>query len=146
MTEARELFDAHHETLERAVRATRTREYYSAFNESPSPRVYGETAATDGKAAFEALLGTTFPLDVPGAEGTVGTEKSPFGFPLGGSSPRVSPAGVDALLAASAAGLSAFRDAGPQARTGVCLEILHRLHARIFELANAVQHTSGQAF
>src|SRR3954451_9800908 len=146
MTDAGELFRAHQDTLEKAVEATRTREYYSAFNESPSPRVYGESAATDGKAAFEAWRGTTFPLDVPGAEGTVATEKSPFGFSLEVSYPRVSPAGVDALLAASAAGLSAFRDAGPQARTGVCLEILHRLHARIFELANAVQHTSGQAF
>jgi phenylacetic acid degradation protein paaN len=28
----------------------------------------------------------------------------------------------------------------------VCLEILDRLHGRVFELANAVQHTSGQAF
>jgi phenylacetic acid degradation protein paaN len=42
--------------------------------------------------------------------------------------------------------MPAFRDAGPQARVGVCLEVLHRLHGRIFELANAVQHTSGQAF
>ncbi len=29
---------------------------------------------------------------------------------------------------------------------GVCLEILDRLHKHIFELANAVQFTSGQAF
>ena len=28
----------------------------------------------------------------------------------------------------------------------MCIEILERLHARVFELANAVQHTSGQAF
>jgi phenylacetic acid degradation protein paaN len=146
MADAGELFSTHQDTLANAVEATRTREYFSAFNESPSPRVYGESAAADGKAAFEARLGTTFPLDVAGAEGTVATEKSPFGFALEVSYPRVSPQGVDALLAASAAGLAAFRDAGPQARAGVCLEILHRLHTRIFELANAVQHTSGQAF
>ena len=42
--------------------------------------------------------------------------------------------------------MKAWRDAGPEVRTGVCLEILDRLHARVFELANAVQHTSGQAF
>ena len=42
--------------------------------------------------------------------------------------------------------MRAWRDAGPEGRTGVCLEILDRLHGRIFELANAVQHTSGQAF
>ena len=50
-----------------------------------------------------------------------------------------------AVDAASAA-LPAWRDAGPQARVGICLEILYRLHRNIFELANAVQFTSGQAF
>jgi phenylacetic acid degradation protein paaN len=146
MSNASDLFDAHEEMLTKAIDAARTRDYYSAFNESPSPRVYGETAAADGKAAFEALAGTTFPVDTPGAEGTVATEKSPFGFPLDVAYPRVAPAGVDTLVAAASAGLKAFRDAGPKARVGVCLEILHRLHGRIFELANAVQHTSGQAF
>ena len=76
------------------------------------------------------------------------TERSPYGFELGVSYPRV-PAtdeAVDTLLAASRAGMRAWREAGPEGRTGVCLEILDRLHRRIFELANAVQHTSGQAF
>ena len=53
---------------------------------------------------------------------------------------------MDELLAAAGAGMKDFRDAGPEGRVGVCLEILARLHGRIFELANAVQHTSGQAF
>jgi phenylacetic acid degradation protein paaN len=146
MSNAAEMFAAHEKTLREAIEATRTREYFSAFNESPSPRVYGENAAAEGKAAFEAYAGTTFPLSTPGASGTVATEKSPFGFALDVSYPRVAPEGVDALLAASLAGMKAFRDAGPDARLGVCLEILHRLHGRVFELANAVQHTSGQAF
>jgi phenylacetic acid degradation protein paaN len=146
MTDARELFETHRETLEHAVRATRTREYYSAYNESPSPRVYGETAAAEGQQAFEAWRGTTFPLDTPGAEGTVTTEKSPFGLSLDVAYPRVAPAGVDDLITAATAGMKAFRATGPAGRAGVCLEILHRLHGRIFELANAVQHTSGQAF
>ena len=146
MTDPSALFEAHRETLARAVAATRSREYFSAFDESPSPRVYGESAAAEGKAAFEALLGSDFPLRTPGAAGTVATEKSPFGFELEVSYPRVSSDGVDTLLSAAAAGLAAFRDAGPRARAGVCLEILHRIHGRIFELANAVQHTTGQAF
>ena len=146
MTSPTDLFETHRETLEKAVAATRSREYFSAFDESPSPRVYGESAAAEGKAAFEALLGSAFPLETPGARGTVATEKSPFGFDLEVSYPRVSAEGVDPLLSAASAGLPAFRDAGPQARAGVCLEILHRIHGRIFELANAVQHTSGQAF
>jgi phenylacetic acid degradation protein paaN len=107
--------------------------------------VYGESAAAEGKAAFEAWQGTTFPVDTPGGgEDVVATERSPYGFDLGVSYPHVTD--VDVLLSAAQAGMKAWRDAGPEARTGVCIEILDRLHARVFELANAVQHTSGQAF
>jgi len=138
-------FDKHRERLDAAVAACASREYYSAFDESPSPRVYGESAAAEGKAAFEAWQGTTFPLDVPGSgDDVVATERSPYGFDLGVSYPHVTD--VDVLLAAAQAGMKAWRDAGPEARVGVCIEILDRLHARVFELANAVQHTSGQAF
>ncbi len=148
MSEAAELlpdlYRKHLERLEAAVRACATREHFSAFDESPSPRVYGETAAADGKAAFEAWLGADFPLDTPGARGRATTERSPFGFDLGVGYPRVRDVGE--LLSAAAAGMRPWRDAAPAGRTGVCLEILDRLHARIFELANAVQHTSGQAF
>ena len=40
--------------------------------------------------------------------------------------------------------MTAWRDAGIEARVGVGMEILDRLHARVFELANAVQHTAGR--
>ncbi|WP_395690140.1 phenylacetic acid degradation protein PaaN [Nocardioides sp.] len=139
-----ELFAAHRQRLEDAAAACSTRTWWSAFDESPSPRVYGEGAAAAGQAAFEAWLGGAFPLSTPGASGTVATERSPYGPELGVSYPRVTD--VDALMTAARAGMKAWRDAGPDARTGVCLEVLHRLHARVFELANAVQHTSGQAF
>jgi phenylacetic acid degradation protein paaN len=137
-------FDKHREKLDAAVAACASREYYSAFDESPSPRVYGESAAGEGKAAFDAWLGQEFPLETPGSEGTVSTERSPYGFDLGVSYPRAHD--VDALISAASAGMKAWRDAGPEARVGVCIEILERLRARVFELANAVQHTSGQAF
>src|SRR5665811_52846 len=126
MTIATDLFEAHEDILTKAIAATRTREYYSAFNESPSPRVYGENAAAEGKTAFGAYVGTTFPVTTPGAEGTVATEKSPFGLPLDISYPRVTPTGVDGLVEAASAGLKTFRDAGPLARVGVCLEVLNR--------------------
>jgi phenylacetic acid degradation protein paaN len=137
-------FDKHREKLDAAVAASASREYYAAYDESPSPRVYGESAAGEGKAAFEAWLGAAFPVETPGSDGTVTTERSPFGFDLGVSYPRAHD--VEALLAAARAGMKPWRDAGPEARVGVCIEILERLHSRVFELANAVQHTSGQAF
>jgi phenylacetic acid degradation protein paaN len=136
--------DKHREKLDAAVAACASREFYSAYDESPSPRVYGESAAGEGKAAFEAWLGQEFPLETPGSDGTVSSERSPFGFDLDVTYPRAHD--VDPLIAAAQAGMAAWRDAGPEARVGVCIEILERLHARVFELANAVQHTSGQAF
>jgi phenylacetic acid degradation protein paaN len=144
VTTATAFLDEHRERLDAAVAACASREWYSAFDESPSPRVYGETAAAEGKAAFEAWLGTDFPLSTPGSEGTVATEKSPFGIDMGVRYPRVTD--LDALMAAATAGVRGWRDVGPDGRVGVCLEVLDRLHARVFELANAVQHTSGQAF
>jgi phenylacetic acid degradation protein paaN len=136
-------FANHAETLERATTAIKERGYWSAYPESPSPRVYGETAAAEGEAAFRAYLDAKFPLDQAGITDWVATERSPFGVPLDVSYPHVEPA---TLIAAATAALPAWRDAGPQTRAGVCLEILARLHAHIFELANAVQFTSGQAF
>ena len=137
---------SHRDRLDGALTAIRSRGYYSAFPESPSPRVYGETAAEQGKAAFEAHRGTTYALQTPGANGTVTTERSPYGVELDVQYPRTTEDGLDELLAAAWAGLADWRRAGVDSRVGVGLEILDRLHKRVFELANAVQHTSGQAF
>jgi phenylacetic acid degradation protein paaN len=137
------LYAKHADTLDKALTAIAERSYWSAYPESPSPKVYGETAAADGEAAFRAYLGADFPLDQPGTTDRVATESSPFGLPLDVRYPHPD---VDALLAAATAALPAWRDAGPQTRVGVCLEILARLHANVFELANAVQFTTGQPF
>ncbi|HEX8629230.1 MAG TPA: phenylacetic acid degradation protein PaaN [Catenuloplanes sp.] len=137
------LYARHADTLTRARTAIRERSYWSAYPESPSPRVYGETAAVEGEAAFRAYLGQRFPLDQPGTLDWVRTEASPYGLDLSVSYPH---GDVDALLAAAGAAVPAWRNAGPDARAGVCLEILARLHQHVFELANAVQFTSGQAF
>jgi phenylacetic acid degradation protein paaN len=136
----------HRERLDDALKAIRDRGYHSAFPESPSPRVYGETAAADGKAAFEAHLGTAYALDAPGSRGTVVSEHSPYGIKLEVAYPRMVEDGLDQLMTAAQKGMADWRKAGIDARTGVTLEILDRLHKRVFELANAVQHTSGQAF
>jgi phenylacetic acid degradation protein paaN len=137
------LYEKHSGTLRRALAAIADRGYWSNFPESPSPRVYGEGAAGVGEAAFRSYLGAEFPLDQPGAAGVVSTESSPFGVALDVRYPHSS---VDALVAAAQAALPAWRDAGPDVRVGVCLEILTRLHEHVFELANAVQFTTGQAF
>ncbi|WP_117209713.1 phenylacetic acid degradation protein PaaN [Allorhizocola rhizosphaerae] len=137
-----DFFSTHEELLTTALRAISERSYWSAYSESPSPKVYGETAVPEGRAAFQALLGKDFPLDQPAAQ-RVAPEKSPLGIALGVSYPQTP---VDTLIAHARQALPGWRDAGPQGRAGVCLEILARLHKRVFELANAVHATTGQPF
>jgi len=143
MTTPAELYETHRELLDRAVEATQVRDYWSAYPESPSKSVYGEDAAPAGERAFAALLGKPFPVEVPGATGSVSTERSPYGITLDVSYPRADPL---ALVTAARAATPAWRAAGPQGRAGVAAEILRRINARSFELAHAVQHTTGQAF
>lgn len=137
------MFDQHGETLTRAMKAIAERGYWSAYPESPSPRVYGEGAAERGKEAFESYLGKPFPLDQQGTGLWIGVERSPYGMDLGVTYPEPSP---EQLVDLAGAAMPAWRDAGPQERAQVCAEILHRINQRSFEIANAVQHTTGQAF
>ena len=137
------LFERHAATIERALAAIAERGYWSPYSESPSPKVYGEGAAEAGKAAFDALRDRPFTLAQPGTVGTVGREVSPYGFPLGIAYPK---ADLAALFAAVAAAEGAWRKAGPEAWVGVCAEILHRINRQSFLFANAVMHTTGQAF
>ncbi|NXY92931.1 phenylacetic acid degradation protein PaaN [Streptomyces sp. BR123] len=136
-----ELSAKHRPTLDQALEAIRSRAYWSPHPEHP--KAYGETAPADGLAAFQALQGTRFDLDQPGTDGWTGGEVSPFGPSLGIEYPHVDP---DVLLPAMRAGMGAWRDAGPEARALVCVEILARISARTHEFAHAVMHTSGQAF
>jgi phenylacetic acid degradation protein paaN len=144
-TRTQPLLDKHADALAEARSALASRSYFSRYPESPSPRVYGETAAADGLAAYEAHLGGRYAAlaDQP-TDGTwVGSEVSPYGPVLGVEYPHLD---VDRALAAAHAAIPAWRDAGPQVRAAVCLEIVDAVNARGFELANAVMHTSGQPF
>ncbi|HEV2219539.1 MAG TPA: phenylacetic acid degradation protein PaaN, partial [Casimicrobiaceae bacterium] len=136
-------FDRHREILDRAVEAIERRGYWSPFPESPSPKVYGEAAAEQGKAAFDALLGKRFALTQPATTGDIGNERSPYGMRLGITYPK---GDIDRLLAAVEAAQATWRNAGPQAWVGVSLEILSRINKASFELAHAIMHTTGQAF
>jgi phenylacetic acid degradation protein paaN len=141
---AADFFAKHKETLDTALETIASRAFWSPYPERASGKIYGENAAEEGEAAFKARLGKPFQLaDHPG-EGHIETgEVSPYGIEMGISYPRL---GVDEALAAAQAGLEAWRDAGVEARTGVCLEALARINARSFEMAHAIQHTTGQAF
>ena len=137
------LFETHRALLEKATSAIRSRENWAAFAAMPSPKVYGETARPDADQAFKALLDR--PFDLPGHPGhaRVGAENSPYGFALGVTYPQASP---DELVAASQkAGLN-WGAASVQTRAGILIEIIKRLNTQSFLIANAVHHTSGQAW
>jgi phenylacetic acid degradation protein paaN len=138
-----QFFERHRATLDRAVEAIGNRGYWTPFAESPSPKIYGEGAAEAGKAKYDALLNRRFPLTQPATIGQVGSEQSPYGMRLGVTYPKPD---IDALMAAVEAAESSWRKAGPEAWVGVSLEILDRINKASFEIANAIMHTTGQAF
>jgi len=136
-------FKQHQETLGQALSAINTRGFWSQYPENPSPRAYGETAAAEGEAAFNGLLGKAFELEMPGIIGQVKGEQSPYGIEMGVSYPQVD---IDVLVPAMKQETKAWRDAGPDVRAGICVEILDRLNKRSFEIGHGVMHTSGQGF
>jgi phenylacetic acid degradation protein paaN len=141
---AHQLIDKHRPTLDQALETIRTRAYWSPHPEHP--KAYGENgslSAAEGKAAFDALLGSRMDLGQPGTDDWAGGEVSPYGPALGITYPH---ADIEVLLPAMRAGMRAWRDAGAEMRAVTCLEILARISARTHEFAHAVMHTSGQAF
>ncbi len=137
------LLEKHRATLEGALNAIHTRGYWSAYSEMPSPKAYGETAAEDGKKAFEAHLGQQFELDQPGRSGWTGGEQSPYGIDLNVQYPVCD---HEALIAAGQAAMAGWQKIGAEGRTGICLEILDRLNKQSFELAHSVMMTTGQGW
>jgi hypothetical protein len=131
-----DFFARHRPLLERSVAATASRDHWTPCPESPSKSVYGEDAAKNGEAAFQDRLGGHFELPGhPGNGAVPATETSPYGFPLDVAYPRVAP---DEAVAAAKAAIGPWRDAGPDTRAGVAAEILARLNAASFEIAQEI--------
>ena len=135
------LFENHRALLDGALRALTTRGHWSAFPESPSPKVYGETGQADGQAAVAALLGKDYPLEQPGEQGREATERSPYGVTLDVRYPNCD---INALVQAATTAEPAWQALGARGRVGVLLEALMRIHRRSHEVAHAVMLTTGQ--
>ncbi len=140
------LFDKHKALLDKAIDACRQRYSWTAYPESPSSKIHGSEIPAAAKLKFDALLGKSFELDMPGIVGEVGEEISPFTEePLGIRYPSVD---VNALFAAAKAAQRSWCVAPIKERVGVCLEILDRLGQAeaLFLNAHATVHTAGQSF
>ncbi|MFN8360707.1 MAG: aldehyde dehydrogenase family protein [Candidatus Kapaibacterium sp.] len=134
----------HETTLNQAITANKTREFYAHWPEPPSGKIYGETANADGQAAFEARLNKAFVgLDSLNSSGTVGEESSPFGFPLGITYPYLS---VETLASNATAVAKEWRAISPKERALILIECLERASKHFFEIGYATMHTTGQGF
>jgi phenylacetic acid degradation protein paaN len=137
------LYEQHRDALAQAHQACRHRGYFSLFHETPDRHPGGAEAQAAGLAAFRGQLGRAFELDQPGMLDRIGGEVSPYtGEPLGIDYPR---ADVDVLFAAAQSAMRGWADAPPEARLGVCMEIVARLYADVFVAQHAVMHTAGQS-
>ncbi|KZL18984.1 Benzaldehyde dehydrogenase [NAD(+)] [Pseudovibrio axinellae] len=138
-----QFFEAHKDTLFQAVKTSKARDYWSAYPEIASGKIYGETAKDDQAAEFEALMDKPFALGQPTNGNWVGAETSPYGKALGVT---YEDASVEDVIAASKAAGKSWASASVEDRVGVALEMLNRVNKKSFLIANAVMHTSGQAF
>ena len=114
------------------------RTYWSAYPESPSPKVYGETRRRRRQGRVRrATSASTFPLRAARhRRAEVATRVEPYGIDLGVAlpAPRRRRAARRRHRRHPGAGATPARDAG----SASALEILHRINGRIFELAHAV--------
>ncbi|MBB5700760.1 phenylacetic acid degradation protein paaN [Ochrobactrum daejeonense] len=138
-----EFFERHRGLIEAATAALFSRGYWTPYQEIPSGKFYGESAKADGEAAFDALVGQAF--DLPGHPETarLGAEISPWGKTLAITYPAAPAA---ELIAAAEAAAPVWAKLSPEARVGICVEIISRLNAMSFLFGHAVMHTTGQAF
>lgn len=131
-------------TLARARKACETRECWSPFPEMPGKYPDAEIAVPAGLAAFQALLGKPFALDLPGVTTYAGEEISPYTqAPLGITYPQ---AGPEALFAAAKAALPGWAAADIDTRLDVLMRALDAIYADLFVMVQAVMHTAGQSY
>ncbi|MEO1269350.1 MAG: aldehyde dehydrogenase family protein [Myxococcota bacterium] len=144
MTLAAHWFEQHRERLNTAVSFLHSREAWTPFVESPSRRHHPDGAHDAGRRAYEARLGETFALDLPGQMGWLGAERSPYtGELLEVRYPRVA---AEPLAEAMLKAWPAWRQASVAERVGVCMEMLDRWAQQSFEHTYATMHTTGQPF
>ncbi|MCO6466164.1 MAG: aldehyde dehydrogenase family protein [Bradyrhizobiaceae bacterium] len=139
-----DLVEQHSATLQDAIRANSTREFFAHWPEPPSGKIYGETANADGEAAFKKQLNTSFEgLLQRGATAQVGEEESPWGFSLGVTY-RFTP--VQTLIEQATNAQRSWQELTARERAAVLIEALERASKRFFEIGYATMHTTGQGF
>lgn len=138
-----DLHSRHSELLSRAITAISDRTYFSAFKESFDDNDHESGARSRGEAAFKASLRKRHPVDIEEPLELAGPRKGPYGLDL-----DVRYADLPVQICVDRAKRAALGWAAlPFAeRAGICIELLHRLDGRAFEMAHACMHSCGQPF
>jgi len=138
------LYEKHQDLLNTAIDAIHSREFWAAFPEHPSPKIYGETADADGRKAFQNSLNQPFDDLAQEESSRVGSEVSPYlEQPLGITYPAVDVA--DYIKHAQSA-FGTWRKVPVGDRAAVLIESLEGIKERFFEIAYATMHTTGQGY
>lgn len=121
------------------------RRAWSPFPDQPTGYPDQERARTVAESAWRGRLGQTMEFGHPCGPLWLGEEVSPYDQqPLG---IRYREADLDNQFAAARAGIADWSRASPKSRVGVLLEVTERLYReRLFEIVQAVMHTTGQSF
>ena len=145
-------FETHRARFERAQAACATRECWSPFPDMPAKYPDSAAAQALGLATFRAHLGgaldKSFVLDQPGGageQGQLGEEVSPYTHQkLGIVYPQADP---NTLFDAATRAIGSWSGATVDTRIGVLMEVVDRLYqGHLFEITQAVMHTTGQSF
>ena len=139
-TDAAVFFEQHEERLNQALEVLATRGYWAPYPEHT--KSYPEAQIQGAQAAFEARLNQHYPLKGATVIGQAGNERSPYGFDLGITYDQYD---LNELMDHQQAAMKSWRNAGVKTRVGICLEVIQRLNVISGEMAQAVQHTSGQS-
>lgn len=139
------LYINHKELLDKAIEALHKREFWSAYPEHPSPKIYGETADKDGQIAFKSHLNKNYDGLLQDNEGEFrGEEDSPY---LGENLNIKYPFSTsEKLVERAEKAFHVWRKVSVEDRAGILIEALDRVKSRFFEMAYATMHTTGQGY
>lgn len=144
-TDPKSLFIKHFKTLTQAVDAISNRQHWSPYPEDH--REFDKTLINESESQFKNLLHKPFILPSDSVFTRSGTEKrlnheySPYGFNLGVGYLDIE---IDELFEQQKQAIQSWKKTSPNARVGICLEILDRLYLNSPLMAHATMHTTGQ--
>ncbi len=137
------IFEKHKQTLHKALEEITNRGYWSPYFEIPSSKIYGQGVKEKANENFKTSLNNKFEILDIKSQTYLGKEKSPYGFDLGITYPSIK---TDDLVTNAKKAMTSWKKLSLDEKAGICLEILDRLNKKSFDIANAVMHTTGQAY